>query len=194
MLTNNRLSCVIRHYELTDAQYARIEHLLAGKPGDVGRSTGNNREFLNAVLWIARSGAPWRDLPERFRNWNLAYQCFQRWARKGVWQRTFKQLQEPDLDWMMIDSSIVRVHQSASGQKSTQPDEALGRSRGGLSPKLHVLIDVFGNPLRFLLSPGQAADITAAPSLIEGYRGAALIVPTTAMRFWRSSPTAQLKQ
>ena len=109
----------MRRYEITDAQYARIEHLLAGKPGDVGRSAANNREFLNAVLWIARSGAPWRDLPERFGNWNSVYQRFRRWARTGVWQRIFEQLQEPDLDWMMIDSSIVRAHQSAAGQKKT---------------------------------------------------------------------------
>jgi len=107
----------MRRYEITDVQYARIEHLLAGKPGDVGRSAANNREFLNAVLWIARSGAPWRDLPERFGNWNSVYQRFRRWARTGVWQRIFQELQEPDLDWMMIDSSIVRAHQSASGQK-----------------------------------------------------------------------------
>lgn len=109
----------MRRYEITDEQYARIEHLLAGKPGDVGRSAANNRDFLNAVLWIARSGAPWRDLPERFGNWNSVYQRFRRWARKGVWQRIFEQLQEPDLDWVMIDSSIVRAHQSAAGQKKT---------------------------------------------------------------------------
>lgn len=107
----------MRRYEITDAQYARIEHLLAGKVGDVGRSAANNRDFLNAVLWIARSGAPWRDLPERFGNWNSVYQRFRRWARTGVWQRIFEQVQEPDLDWMMIDSTIVRAHQSAAGQK-----------------------------------------------------------------------------
>lgn len=109
----------MRRYDITDEQYARIEHLLAGKPGDVGRSAANNREFINAVLWIARSGAPWRDLPERFGNWNSVYQRFRRWARKGVWQRIFEQLQEPDLDWVMIDSSVVRAHQSAAGQKKT---------------------------------------------------------------------------
>ena len=118
----------MRRYELTDAQYARIEHLLSGKPGDAGRSAANNREFLNAVLWIARSGAPWRDLPERFGNWNSVYQRFRRWARTGVWQRIFQELQEPDLDWVMIDSSIVRAHQSASGQKKvpspTKPSAA----------------------------------------------------------------------
>ncbi|MEO5930897.1 MAG: IS5 family transposase [Candidatus Kapaibacterium sp.] len=107
----------MRRYEITDEQYARIEHLLAGNVGDVGRSGVNNREFLNAVLWIARSGAPWRDMPERFGNWNSVYQRFRRWARKGVWQRIFQELQEPDLDWVMIDSTIVRAHQSAAGQK-----------------------------------------------------------------------------
>lgn len=110
----------MRRYEITDDQYSRIDHLLSGKVGDVGRSGENNREFLNAVLWIARSGAPWRDLPERFGKWNSVYQRFRRWAVKGVWQRIFEALQEPDLDWTMIDSSIVRAHQNAAGQKKAR--------------------------------------------------------------------------
>lgn len=109
----------MRRYEITDQQWAKISGLLPGKAGDVGRSGNDNRQFINAVLWIARSGAPWRDLPERFGLWNSTYRRFRRWAKAGIWQQVFENLQEPDLDWLMIDSTIVRAHQHASGQKKT---------------------------------------------------------------------------
>lgn len=107
----------MRRYEITDQQWHRIALLLPGKASDVGRTATDNRLFINAVLWIARSGAPWRDLPERFGPWNSAYRRFRRWAKTGVWQKVFQQLQEPDLDWLMIDSPVVRAHQHAAGQK-----------------------------------------------------------------------------
>ena len=107
----------MRRYELTDAQWKRLEALVPGTDVWVGRTADNTREFLNAVLWIARSGAPWRDLPDRYGNWNSVYQRFRRWAASGVWQRVFEALQEPDLDWMMLDSTSIRAHQQASGQK-----------------------------------------------------------------------------
>jgi len=104
-------------YELSDLQWQKIEVMLPGKVGDVGRPSVDNRLFINAVLWIARSGAPWRDLPERFGCWNSVYRRFRRWSQNGIWQKVFETLQEPDLDWIMIDSTIVRVHQHAAGQK-----------------------------------------------------------------------------
>lgn len=109
----------MRRYEITDQEWAKISELLPGKAGDVGRSGNDNRLFINAVLWIARSGAPWRDLPERFGPWNSAYRRFRRWAKAGIWQQVFENLQEPDLDWLMIDSTVVGAHQHASGQKKT---------------------------------------------------------------------------
>jgi transposase len=72
---------------------------------------------VQAVLWIARSGAPWRDLPERFGKWNTIFQRFNRWSKKGVWQQMFEALQEPDLDWLLVDSTIVGAHQHAADQK-----------------------------------------------------------------------------
>jgi len=107
----------MRRYELREDQWAKIASLLPGKEGDPGRSAEDNRQFVHAVLWIARSGAPWRDLPERFGNWNSVFQRFNRWAKKGVWQKVFEVLQEPDLDWVLADSTIIRAHQHAAGQK-----------------------------------------------------------------------------
>ena len=106
-----------RRYELTDEQYNRLQPLLSGKPGDPSRNAGDNCRFLNAVLWIARTGAPWEDLPERFGKHDTVYQRFNRWAKKGRWQAIFEALREPDLDWVMLDSSVVRAHQHAAGRK-----------------------------------------------------------------------------
>jgi putative transposase len=104
--------------ELTSAQWRRIEQLVPGKEGDKGRHGEDNRLFVDAVLWIARSGAPWRDLPEDFGNWNSVFQRFRRWAKKGVWQRVFNALIEnPDFEYLIIDSTVVRAHQHAAGAK-----------------------------------------------------------------------------
>jgi len=108
----------MRRYEIKDYEWVRLEPLLPGKVGDVGRSAADNRLFINAVLWIARCGSPWRDLPERFGNWNSVYQRFRRWSKKGVWRQVFEALQEPDLDWLLLDSTTVRAHQHAAGQKN----------------------------------------------------------------------------
>jgi transposase len=104
--------------ELTDRQWQRIERLVPGKEGDKGRAGEDNRLFVDAVLWILRTGAPWRDLPPEFGNWNTVYVRFRRWARKGVWESLFKALaDDPDFEHVMIDATIVRAHQHAAGAK-----------------------------------------------------------------------------
>jgi len=110
-----------RRYEISDQVWVRIEPLLKGKSSDVGRSGADNRLFINAVAWMARSGAAWRDLPERYGAWNSVYQRFRRWAKSGHWQAIFEALQEPDLDWSMLDSTVIRAHQQAAGQKKVPP-------------------------------------------------------------------------
>ena len=103
---------------LSDAQWKRIEPLCAGKEGDVGRTGDDNRRFVEAVLWIGRTGAPWRDLPPRFGKWNTVFQRFRRWAKKDVFKRMFEEL-SADLDFgeVQIDGTNVRVHQHATGKK-----------------------------------------------------------------------------
>ena len=103
---------------LRDEQWERIAPLLPGKVGDPGRSAADNRLFVEAVLWIARTGAPWRDLPSGFGNWNSAFRRFRRWAKKSVFEAVFAKLSnDPDFEYAIIDGTIVRVHQHGSGAR-----------------------------------------------------------------------------
>ena len=77
---------------LREDQWDRIEHMLPGKASDPGRSGTDNRQFVEAILWLARAGAPWRDLPEEFANWNSVYQRFARWKKRGIWTEVFEEL------------------------------------------------------------------------------------------------------
>jgi transposase len=106
----------MRRYALHDDQWERIKDLLPGRKGHVGANAKDNRLFVEAVLWRYRSGAPWRDLPERFGDWNNTHRRFSRWAKTGVWERIFKHLAaDPDNEYAMIDSTIVRAHQHSAG-------------------------------------------------------------------------------
>lgn len=114
-------SCSERRHTAREQQAeARItyERLVPGKEGDKGRHGEDNRLFVDAVLWIARAGAPWRDLPPAFGNWNSVFQRFRRWAKKGAWERIFHvSVENPDFEYLIIDSTIVRAHQHAAGAK-----------------------------------------------------------------------------
>ena len=113
----NREAPLIRR-KLTDETWRCIEPLIPGKPGDRGRHGTDNRLFVDAVLWLVRAGAPWRDLPEEFGKWNSVFQRFRRWAKKGIWESIFSALGiNPDLEYLIIDSTVVRAHQHAAGAK-----------------------------------------------------------------------------
>lgn len=105
----------MRRYELTDEQWGLIEVLLPGREGDPGAHGEDNRLFVNAVIWMARTGAPWRDLPERFGEWNSVYQRFNRWSKSGVWADMFQAVRLPDLEALLLDSTVIRAHQHAAG-------------------------------------------------------------------------------
>lgn len=109
---------MVKRYELTDAQWRRIGDLLLGKVGDPGRRGDDNRRFVNGVLWVLRSGAHWHDLPPRYGKWKSVHKRFTRWARAGVWERVFAHLTaDPDNDYLMLDSTLVRAHQQAATGK-----------------------------------------------------------------------------
>ena len=103
---------------LTDAQWAKMEPHCEGKAGDPGRSGRDNRLFVEAVLWIARTGSPWRDLPASFGNWNSVYVRFRDWRDRDVFQRLFEACSdEPDMEYAMVDATIVKVHRHGQGSK-----------------------------------------------------------------------------
>lgn len=108
----------ISRYELSDAQWERIAPLLPGKVSDPGRTGADNRLFLNGVLWVLRSGAHWRDLPERYGKWKSLHKRFTRWAKAGVWERVFASLiKDRNNQYLMLDSTLVRAHQQAATGK-----------------------------------------------------------------------------
>ena len=154
---------------LRDDQWARMAPLLPGKVGDPGRSAADNRLFLEAVLWIVRVGAPWRDLPEYFGHWNSVFQRFRRWVRSRVFDQIFEALsQDADFEYVIVDGTIVRVHQHGTGASGGTQNQAIGRSRGGLTTKIVALVDALGNLVRFVLLPGQRHDsVGVAPLLTE---------------------------
>jgi len=107
-----------KRYELTPDQWRRIQDLLPGKTSDPGRSGVDNRQFVNGVLWVLRSGAHWHDLPERYGKWKTVHKRFTRWATTGVWERVFNHLiDNPDNEYVMLDSTLVRAHQQAATGK-----------------------------------------------------------------------------
>ena len=103
---------------LSDSQWKRMEPFLSGKKTDIGVTAKDNRLFVEAVLWINRTGAPWRDLPKEFGPWHRVYVRYDRWSKKGLWKRVFEELaDDPDLECLMVDGSIVRVHQHGASKK-----------------------------------------------------------------------------
>lgn len=107
-----------RRHRLRDDQWEIIKDALPGKQGDPGRTGENNRRFVEAVMWIARNGAPWRDLPPEYGKWSGVHKRFVRWSKNGVWQMIFNSLAvDADTEWLMIDSTIVHAHQHAAGAK-----------------------------------------------------------------------------
>jgi transposase len=145
----------IMRYELTDFEWAAIRSFLPNKPRGIPRV--DDRRVLNGIFWVLRSGAPWRDLPEIYGP-RTRYNRFVRWRRAGVWDRIIDALATGhDPLVQMIDTSIVRVHQhGACIADSNQQD--VGRSRGGLTSKIHAVVDTNGLPIHLALTPGEAHD------------------------------------
>lgn len=104
----------MRRYEISDEQWKKIKDKLPCQPGYRGKKA-DNRLFINAVAFVAKCGIPWRDLPERFGNWNTAYVRFRRWAKAGVWQQLFRDLKDKEINTLLIDSTAIRVHQHGAG-------------------------------------------------------------------------------
>jgi transposase len=152
-------------YDLTDFEWRVIEPLLPNKPRGVPRV--DDRRVLNGIFWVLRSGAPWRDLPERYGPCTTCYNRFVRWRKAGVWDRLMDATTKAHDGKGADDRHLHRSRPSAGrdGKKGGR-DHCLGRSRGGLTTKIHALVDAQGRPIQLTLTAGQASDIASAADLI----------------------------
>ena len=124
-----------RRFEMTDAEWERVAPLLPGKAGDPGRTARDNRLFVDAALWVLRTGASWRDLPARYGSSDTARKRFSRWCEKGVWARVLEALgPEPDLEAVLLDSTVVRAHPHAAGGKGGRGRRASAAAGAGSAP------------------------------------------------------------
>ncbi|MEY6565886.1 IS5 family transposase [Streptomyces albidoflavus] len=172
---------MVRRHELTDQEWELLAPLIPR--ATTGRPRVDDRQIINGMVYKIRTGLSWRDLPERYGPWKTVYTRFRRYALDRVFTRALHQIQARadaagDIDWLVqIDSTVVRAHQhaAATGRKGggtdDEPDDhALGRSRGGLTTKIHLACDGKGRPLAILVTPGQRHDSVCACPLLERIR------------------------
>jgi transposase len=181
---------VTRRFDLTEAQWARLE-ALPPKAKKSGRpSKWSKRQLIDGIRWRVRVGAPWRDVPDCYGSWQAVYALFRRWQRAGIWQQIVTGLQARAdaaglITWdVSVDSTIARAHQHAAGARR-QPDQqreppsvaavepaghALGRSRGGLTTKLHLACEQGQKPLSLLLTAGQRGDSPQCVAVLRRIR------------------------
>ena len=163
----------MRH-ELTDNEWSAIKPMLPNKPRGVPRV--NDRRVLNGIFWVLRSGAPWRDLPVNFGPYTTCYNRFVRWRRAGVWAKLMTALATAhDAAVQMIDTSIVRVHQHGA-RITRNRKQSMGRSRGGLTSKIHALVDANGLPVRLALTAGEAHDNRLADKLLSRLKAGSMLL------------------
>ena len=158
---------------LSEEEWRKIQEFLRNEPRV---NVGNElvcRLFVEAVLWMLRSGAQWRLLPTEYGRWNSVYKRFRNWSKKGVWERLHQFcVRDPDLEQLIIGSTNTRAHPCAAGalkKYGGAEAQALGRSRGGFGTKIHIAVDALGNPLKIILTPGQKHDINQAENLTMDY-------------------------
>lgn len=120
-----------RRHELTDAQWEKIKDLLPGRKGDPGRTAADNRLFLDAIVYVLKTGIAWSDLPERYGKPNTVWKRFDRWCANGIWEKIAKALFDPDLEEIHLDSSSVKAHPvSSTGRR--KPAEKRRRTQAAL--------------------------------------------------------------
>lgn len=119
-----------RRHDISDEVWSKTESHLPGQKGLWGGVAKDNRNFINTVMWIFRTGSPWRDLPPDYGGWSNVHRRFCRWRDNGVWERLLNIfINDPDFEWLMIDSTFVKVHKSGFG--AIEKNQAVSRTKGG---------------------------------------------------------------
>jgi len=138
------------HYLIQDTDFEKILKFLEEIKGIHKKNVEKIRIFLEAVYYLCKTGCQIRLLPNYYGHWRAVHKRFKEWGNRGIWEKMFEYFkQDPDMEWIMLDSSIVRAHACASGYgKNSQEQEALGRSKGGFTTKIHIATDALGNPLK----------------------------------------------
>jgi len=165
------------HYLIKDTDFSKILKFLVTVKGIHKRNIKRIRRFIEAIYYMCKGGCQWRLLPIYYGDWRAIHKRFKEWSDKGIWEKFFESFKEdPDMEWVMIDSTIVRAHACSAGYgKDSQDKEALGRSKGGFTTKIHAIVDALGNPLKLVLTAGQRHDITQANVLMENIKGSLLM-------------------
>lgn len=144
-----------------------LDFLRSCKGIHIGQET-HCKNFIEAIYWMSRTGAQWRELHDTYGKWNSVFKRFNAWSKKNIWNDLLQFCaRDPDLEYVMIDATIVRAHTCAAGY-GEQHVEGLGRSKGGFTCKIHAKVDALGNPLQFIITPGQTSDVTQAKDLLNG--------------------------
>jgi transposase len=173
--------------DLTDAHWRLLQPLLPATPSRGRPRIWTLRQLIDGIRWRIRTGAPWRDVPERYGSWQSIYGLFRRWQRDGVWAQVWAKLQQLAdaaelISWdVSVDSTIARAHQHAAGARrrpdlqreppGDEPaDHGLGRSRGGLSTKIHLACEQRWKPLSIVVTAGQAGDSPQFQTVLERIR------------------------
>lgn len=161
-------------YYIKESDWEVIYQNLRNEKGLHTKDKGKLRIFYEAIWYICRAGCQWRLIPSYYGHWRALHRRFLCWSLKVIWERLFEKLKiDPDLEAVMIDATIIRAHACAAGyEKDSQKEQSLGRCVSGFTCKINAMVDALGNPLKFILSPGQQHDVKEAPSLVEDIEGA----------------------
>ena len=164
-------------YHIKESNWEQIFFSLRRIKGIHSKNEERLRIFMEAVWYIVRSGCQWRLLPKIYGNYRSVHRRFKKWCEKGILTKLLEYTQQdPDLEISIIDGTIVRAHACSAGyRKDSGAQEALGRSKGGFTTKIHALVDALGNPLKFILTAGQRNDITQAEALTENVHNSVVV-------------------
>ena len=127
---------MVRRHELTDGQWEKIQALLPGKESDPGRTAADNRLFVNAVLFVLKTGIPWSDLPGRYGKPNSVWKRFDRWCAAGVWEQLARALADPDLEEVQLDSTSIKAHPVAATGRRRPAEKKTPLTRGAVSDEV----------------------------------------------------------